>query len=167
MTYDAPKDIDGNPYYVPVVTKNKDYLMGYISGLDIAKDMITDILDSININVDLGAIDVLLDSTRFNDILVNGVYESEMTDKDKKDYLLGIVEEVSEKLKNTSTENNVLDDAKLRLECSCGLGFYFWDDVRDIPKSSFSCHNCGKILIHYTGIYDGDFEYCEGRNVNG
>jgi hypothetical protein len=166
MKYDAPKDIDGHPYYVPVVTKNRDYLMGYISGLDTAKDMIKDVLASININVDLGAIDVLLDSTRFNDILENGRYESEMTDKEKKDYIFDIVEEVTEKLKHSSTENNVLDDAKLRVECSCGLGFYFWDEVTDIPKSNFSCHNCGKILIHYTGIYDGDFKYCEGRDKN-
>ena len=163
MRYEAPVDIDGNPYYVPVVAKNKDFLMGYLRGLDTAKDMIKDVLASININVDLGSIDVLLDSTRFNDILENGKYESEMTEAERKSYIFDIVEEVTTKLTYDNPENNVFDNAPLKLECSCGLGFYSWDVVEDIPKTSFSCHNCGKILIHYTGIYDGDYEYHEGR----
>lgn len=162
MKYEAPRDTDGNPYYVPIVAKNKDFLVGYISGLATAKDMIKDVLESINIDVDLGPIDVLLDSTRFNDILENGRYESEMTDAEKKDYIFNIVESVSHKLVYKNSENFV-DNSELKVECSCGLGFYSWEHAVDSPQQNFACHNCGKILIHYTGIYDSDYEYHEGR----
>ena len=163
MRYSPPVDEDGNPYYVPIVAKNRDFLMGYIRGLDMSKDMIKDVLAAIKINVDLGPIDVLLDSTRFNDILANGKYESEMTINEKKEYIFNIVEEVTTKLTYDNSENNISDDDALKVECSCGLGFYSWKDPVDIPKTNFCCHNCGKILIHYTGIYDGEYEYYEGR----
>lgn len=32
MYYTPPKDENGNPYYVLIVAKNKDYLLGYLKG---------------------------------------------------------------------------------------------------------------------------------------
>ena len=31
MKYEPPIDDNGNPYYVPVVAKNRDFLTGYVS----------------------------------------------------------------------------------------------------------------------------------------
>jgi len=162
MNYIPPKDEYGNEYYVPVVCKNKDFLIGYIRGLDMAKEMINDSLTSVDINIDLGPMDVILDSTRFNDILINGKHESDMTDEELKQYITDIVEEVTDKFDTDNIENNVYDDDEiLNLECSCGLGFYSWQEYEKIPKESFKCDNCGKILIHYTGDYDYEYEYAE------
>jgi len=163
MRYEAPRDEEGNPYYVPVVAKNQDFLMGYLRGLDTANDMIMDVLTSIDINVDLGKIDILLDSTRFNDLLENGKYESEMSDDEKKSYIFDIVEEVTYKLSEENSENNLFNNTPLKLECTCGLGFYSWANIDEIPETNFKCHNCGKILIHYTNKCDSNYEYHEGR----
>lgn len=163
MKYIPPKDDAGTPYYVPIVAKSYDFLIGYIQGVQMSRDIIKDVLESIHIDVDIGQIDVLLDSTRFNDILLNGKYESEMTTEEKKSYIFDIVEEVTNKLTYENSENNIDFDDVLNVECSCGLGFYSWKDVLDIPKTNFTCTNCGKMLIYYTGIYDSEYEYYEGR----
>ena len=159
MYYTAPIDENGNPYYVPIVVKSRDYLLGYIAGLNTAKDIITDVLDTININVDLGSMDVVLDSTRFNDILENGKHESDMSESELKEYFLDIMQDVSDKLTSTNSENDIFDDVVLKAECSCGLGFYYWKNIESIPHESFKCSNCGKVLIHYTEIDDYDYEY--------
>lgn len=161
MVYESPIDNDGNPYYVPVVAKNRDFLVGYIKGLDLGREILIDVMESVGVKVNLGKLDVVLDSNRFNDILKNGKHESEMTVDDMKEYIFDIFNEVSSKLDSDSSEIGAFDNDLLHVECSCGYGFYSWVNYEDIPEETFHCGECGKVLIHYTGIDDFKLEYDE------
>lgn len=156
--YKSPVDENGKPYYVPVVVKNKDSLVGYIKGLDYGREVITDVMDSMGIAVTLPRLDVMLDSNRYNDILKNGKHESEMSESDMKEYLLDLLEEISAKL-DSGSEQGVFDEDILHIECLCGLGIYSWNDYNLIPEKTFKCTECGKVLIHYTGINEYELEY--------
>ena len=163
MKYIPPKDEHGTPYYVPIVAKNKDFLLGYLHGLETAQEVIEDVMGSIDVKVDLGPVDVILDSTRFNDILENGKRESEMTENELKSYFFDIMEEITTKLTEQNSENDVFNDVVLKVECSCGFGFNSWEDLSDIPETNFLCQNCGKVLIHYTNVNEYEYEYDEGE----
>lgn len=164
MKYTPPTDDNGNPYYVPVVAKNRDFLTGYLKGLMATKDILNDVMTSLNINIDVGPIDAVLDSTRFNDILENGKRESDMTEDELNDYIMNIVTEVTNKMVTNNPENNIYDDDILTLECSCDYGFLSLSDVEKIPHENCVCPYCGKILIHYTGIDDYQYEFDGGKN---
>ncbi len=159
MKYKPPVDDNGKPYYVPIVSKNKDTLVGYLHALETSKCLMSDVLKSIGIEIDLEPMEAILDSTRFNDILINGKRESEMSLDELKEYMYSIVEEVTKKLDNDNPENNILSDNILDVECDCVVGYYAWTDYDIIPDENFVCTNCGKVLIHYTGEYDHEYEY--------
>jgi len=159
MKYKPKIDEDGQPYYIPIVVKNKDYLIGYIKGIEDSKDIMNDLLSYMNINADVDNMDVMLDSTRFNDILENGKRESEMSDEELRDYFYDLIDEISRKNTDDNIENNIDDDYIFHVECSCNLGYYAWKDYDSIPDENFKCVNCGKVLIHYTGNYCHNYEY--------
>jgi len=161
MQYNSPK-INGTPYYVPIVAKNKEFLIGYLHGTYDLKDLFSDVLESIRIDIDLGRVDVLLDSTRFNDVLENGKRESQMTPKELKNYIYDIVEDVTNKMDDDNIENNIESENVLEVECSCNLGYYAWKTYESIPEESFKCTNCGKVLIDYCGHYSYEYEFDEG-----
>ena len=164
MIYNPPKDENGTPYYVPIVAKNKDFLVGYLRGIADGKDIMKDVLESIDIKLDLGPMDVVLDSTRFNDLLQNGKYESDMKDEDLQKYIYDIVGELTEKMTDDNSENNIKSENVLAVECVCDLGYYAWDSYDNIPEETLKCGECGKVLIHYSGDYDYDYDYHEGDN---
>jgi len=161
MYYKPPKE-NGIPYYVPIVAKSKEFLIGYLCGIGDGKDVIADVLESIKIDIDLGPIELLLDSNRFNDILVNGKRESEMNDTELRKYIFDIVEEITTKMVNDNEENNIDNDNVLEVECTCGIGYYAWRTYDSIPEYSFRCTNCGKVLIDYCGHYNHEYEFQEG-----
>ena len=163
MKYTPPVDVEGEPYYVPIVSKNKDTLVGYINGLNTSKDIVNDVMDAMDIDIDVCPIDVILDSTRFNDILENNKRESEMTKEELDEYIESIIEGVTAKLQCETKENDIYKHI-LRVECSCGFGYYSWDNIEDIPDENFICKNCGKILIHYTGAHGHEYEFDGGNN---
>ena len=164
MKYCPPTDHSGHEYYIPVVVKNKDYLMGYLSGIECAKDLIEDIMDKFDVDVDLGSVDMFLDSSRFNDILENGKRESDMSKDELKAYRMGVFQEILERMSSKTPENDVDDDRILKVECTCGYGYYSWKSYKDIPSSNVKCSNCGNILIDYTNMNDYEFEYDGGTN---
>lgn len=164
MKYNPPKDSNGNPYYIPVVTKNRDYLLGYLFGIETVKDLMSDVMDAADLDIDLGPIDVILDSTRYNNILEGGKRESDMSDSELKEYILNIVENVTARLNSESEENGIKSTDVLTLECSCGFGYYSWKTYSDIPTETYKCSNCGKVIIDYTDIDDYKFEYDGGED---
>ena len=159
MKYKPVKDVNGIPYYVPIVVKNKDYLIGYIRGLETGKDIMSDVLSYMNIDTDFGSMDVVLDSSRFNDILENGKRESNMSDDELRDYFYELIEEITDKTNDDNSENNIVDDSVFHVECTCNIGYYAWNDYDTIPDETFKCVNCGKTLIHYTDNYCHSYEY--------
>ena len=160
--YYKPPEQNGTPYYVPIVTKNRDHLIGYLHGINDGKDLITDALESVKIDIDLGPIDAILDSSQYNDILENGRRGSEMTKKELDKYIYDLVEEMTDKMVDENTENNIDSENALVVDCKCDLGYYAWRTFEDIPDEDFKCTNCGKVLIHYCGNYGYEFSYQEG-----
>jgi len=167
MYYTSPI-INGKPYYVPIVAKNKDFIIGYINAISDIKELLFDTLESINTDLDfdfdLDIVNIMLNSSRFNDILENGKHESEMSEVEFKKYIYDIIRDASNKMTSQhNIENNIKYNHILDVECSCGLGYYAWDTYDSIPDTTFKCTNCGKILIHYTGHSINEYEFQEGE----
>ena len=165
MHYNPPEE-NGTPYYVPIVAKNKDFLIGYLRGISDGKNLISDALESVNIDIDFGPVDAILDSTRFNDILEDGRRESELSEEELKKYIYDTVEQLTTKMLGDNSENNIENDNVLEVECTCNVGYYAWRELDDIPEESFRCTNCGKVLIDYCGRYDHEYEFQEGGTNN-
>lgn len=162
MRYIPPVDETGKEYYVPVVSKNRDTLIGHLQGVYATRDMMVDVFKAIGIDMELDSLEPMLDSTRFNDILSNGKHESEMSADDLKEFVFDLFEEITIKTEHKHEENDTSYSYVLNIECTCGLGFYSWETYNDIPTENFECCNCGKVLIHYTGDYDHEYEYDDG-----
>lgn len=131
-------------YYVPVVAKNKDYLVGFLDALSSMSPLF---------EVDFTA----LDSMRLNDILPNNQRRRNLTD-----------EQIRETIFEQQVRNNLLETAKLPkedeeipfLEVHCNCGNYMkFDHPDQIPKTSLRCELCSNILIDYTGADQDDYEY--------
>jgi len=158
MKYKAPT-INGKKYWVPVVVKNKDHLVGYLEGMKIMEDMILDALYQNGIDVNIDSMELFLDSLRFNDILQDGRRESELKPDEKKQMLVDLVDNKLKKINDPHVENNIDDDSVLSIECLCNLGYYSWNNVYDIPNDKFYCVHCGRLLIDYTNIDDSEFDF--------
>ena len=78
LKYDPPKDKNQKPYWVPIVAKNKDYLIGFLDGVHIALDM----LDASFIGLQIA-----LGSDRLNDILPDGRRISNLSKTEFKNIL--------------------------------------------------------------------------------
>jgi len=134
-------------YFVPVVVKNRDYLVGFLNSLN-------------NFSLGSSKFDFVLNesSVKFNDILPGGVRRREI-DLEQQinlmiDYRLkmSVVEDVE------SIVDSEEDDKYLELNCECG-NYVSFDSATDIPTHSYKCDICGKVLIDYTNTNDEDFIY--------
>jgi len=157
LEYEPPIDDDGNEYYVPVVIKNRDTLVGYINGQEEFKQSMEMAFEFMGTNISLGEkyFDYGLDSSRFNDIMPDGRRESDLSDDEFADYLQSMENEHVAVMESAPSK---YDYSLLKVECTCGFGFYSWEDFDSIPTETFKCHECGKVLIHYTGIDDYKYE---------
>lgn len=163
MKYQAPQ-INDKPYYVPIVVKNKDYLIGYIHAMTLFKSIIKKSLNQIGLDIDLDCFDNCLDSTRFNDIMANDKRIVDFTDEEYIEYLKDMIERKKEKITSNHPDNKVDDVSLLRIDCTCGLGFYSFNKIEDIPDKSFRCNVCGRIILDYTNHYDTEYEYDGGED---
>ncbi len=162
MRYTSPLR-NNKPYWIPIVCKNKDYLIGYLNGIDLIKYTLSDIFKQMKINFDFNNLDLFLDSSRFNDIMEDGRREHELNEKEKKDLFLELFES---KLKSITKEKNTEYSDVLNIECICGFGYYGWKSYIDIPTEQFICSECGRVLIDYTGNDDYNYEFDGGKNEN-
>lgn len=163
MIYNAPEDAMGNKYWVPIVVKNKDYLVGYSEGIQCIESLLRDSMKSMNVNFNI--MDFFLDSTRFNNILVDGRRETELSDAERRNIITDLIKDKLDRLNDPHVENDIQSEDVLSVECSCGLGFYSWKTVKDIPSENYLCPECGKVLIDYTNHYDHEFDYDEGGKL--
>ena len=151
MKYEAPTK-DGKRYWVPVVCKNRDHLIGYLEGMKLMEDLILDSLIQAGVDIDVSAIELFLDSGRFNDVLMDGRRESELTDVDKKMWIRELVETKTMRMDEEHIENDNEDNIDvLAIECTCGYGFYSWESLEGLPNDIFTCQQCGRVVIDYTG----------------
>ncbi len=165
MIYTPPL-YNGKPYFIPIVVKNKDFLVGHLNGVSLIEYTLLDALKNMNVNLDLKSLDLFLDSSRFNDVMEDGRREHELSDEEKKKNFMEIFSDKIDKINNVHEDENTEYNDILRLECQCGYGYYSWDNYEKIPTEQFKCSECGRVLIDYTGNNDEEFEFDDGGYNN-
>jgi len=159
MHYKPPKT-ENKDQWVPIVAKNKDWLVGYISGIQMVESIIANSLEENGMEVDFRGLDLCLDSSRFNDIMEDGKRESECSQSEIKKYYERIIDEKIDMIKEQHPDNGkALEDYFLEVECLCGLGIFLFKTPKEVPEQQFRCSICGKVVIDYTDENDEDFEY--------
>lgn len=160
MRYKPPK-INKKPQFVPFVVKNKDWLVGYVSGIKMIENLIVDTLKDNGIEIDLRGIDLCLDSSRFNDIMENGKRESNCSEEEIRKYYKEIIENKLCSIQDSHPDNTeeIFCGNFLKVECTCGLGIYFFKESIDVPDEQFRCQNCGRVIIDYSGHDDEEYDY--------
>jgi len=155
-TFNAPIDQYGTPYWVPVVVKNKDWLVAFLYGYNSANGQVNAACTAGGLDVTFEITNLPINSMRYNNILPNGRDISKMSDIEIEKYLNTINENEMSKL-NSSHPENKTNKAILNVECTCGLGFYSWNSENEIPNESLKCSNCEKYLIIYTNKNECEF----------
>ena len=169
MKYEAPTTVDKKPYWVPVVCKNRDQLVGYIKGMKFILGTLDGMKNSneetgveSEIVIDYGQIDPCLDSSRFNDITPLDKRESEMSKEELKKFRQGMIKKAVLRGMEYHPDNDpeIFKEVFLKVECEhCGLVFYQFENPEDIPEESFYCQICGRKLIDYTEHEDNEYEF--------
>lgn len=133
-------------YFVPVVVKNRDYLIGYLNALD-------------NFTIGQSKIDVVLtqSSAKFNDILPGGLRRRNIPLEKQIQVMIDYRMNMSV-LENPEAEEEFKDDAFFEVNCECG-NYVSFKTAEEIPTHSFVCELCGKHMIDYTNRNDSDFMY--------
>lgn len=141
-------NIYSRDYFVPVVVKNRDYLVGFLTALDA-------------FSLGSSKIDMVLSesSAKFNDVLPGGLRRRNISLEDQ----IGIMIDYRMKMSAVEDFENLeeleaREDKFLEINCECG-NYYSFDSAEQIPSSSLKCDICGKHLIDYTNRNDADFEY--------
>lgn len=159
MKYNPPL-FEGKPIWVPIVVKNKNWLVGYISGIQMIESIIAGSLEENGVEINFRGLDLCLDSSRFNDIMEDGKRESQCSRSEVKKYYERVINEKLDMIKEHHPDNgSVLEDYFLEVECSCGFGVYLFKTPKEIPSEKFICKICGKVVIDYTKKNDEDFDY--------
>jgi hypothetical protein len=154
--YIPPTDENGKFYWVPVVIKNKDYLLGFLTGMESAM-IALQIYEELNPS---------LGSERFNDILPDGRRIGNMSRSEFKDHVKTSILDEQESLlvrENHPDHNPDVLDYFFHVSCYCG-NFYGFHEPEDIPEENLHCDWCDKILFHYTNKDDTDFQYDGSEN---
>jgi len=60
---------EGKLQWVPIVVKNRDWLIGYISGIQMLESVLIKSLEENGIEIELKGLDLFLDYSRFSDVL--------------------------------------------------------------------------------------------------
>jgi hypothetical protein len=153
LLYDPPIDLNGKPYWIPVVMKNKDSLVSFLNGMYFTCEQI---------GIDPDGMSNILSSERFNDILRDGRRAIDISDDEFKDYVKDYV--VNDIVKNMYKETHeechpdILSEYFLPISCQCG-NFYGFKEINDIPDEQLKCGICDKVILDYTGHHDDEYAY--------
>lgn len=159
------KKYDKN-YFVPVVVKNKDRLIGFLDTIDMLRD----------IGMSNQDLPWPLDSSRFNDILPGGARASDLSDDQLQELLDNQIEKhtIKEivpgkeetvkpgmKIVINDEEFDVPDNSEeryLEINCECG-NYYAFDHHEQIPHKNLVCDLCNRTLIDYIHCEDEEFDF--------
>jgi hypothetical protein len=128
-------------YYVTVVVKNRDYLIGFLDAVSaISEEM----------EVDFTA----LDSMRLTDVLPSGKRRRDLTP-------LEIMEDLATTIEGTVVESdNVAYEEQPYFEVHCDCGNYIrFNSPHELPTVTRKCEICNKVMIDYTGHDQDDYYY--------
>jgi len=165
MKYNAPK-IDGKLYYIPVVVKSKDYLIGYLHSMNIFGQIMEEALNKAGISIGGSCIEPSLDSTRFNDVMMDGRRASECSNKEITKMFNDLISQKMTRLTDEHPDNDIENEDIFNVDCPCGLGFYSFKEISDIPDKQFKCSICGRVIIDYTNQFDSEFNFDEKEIEN-
>jgi hypothetical protein len=141
--FNAPLDDNKKPYWIPIVVKDKSYLLGFINAYHFLSGMhgfpTTDI-------------EIALSSDRFNDVLIDGTRIQHLSRKQLKDKIRDMF--FNEKIKHPENADDILDEYYLSLSCTnCGM-FYPFKTEDDVPDEDLKCNICDNTIISY--VYEND-----------
>ena len=145
MYFNPPLDENKNPYWIPIVVKNRDYLLGYIHGYNFISEMTGTTLKEMHISIS---------SDRFNDILSDGSRIQNLSRVELKEKIRNFYNNSE----HPDNADDILEDHLLSLSCSCGI-YYTFDGKDEIPEKDTCCSTCNKSIIEYTHRDDDCFEY--------
>lgn len=154
LKYEAPLDENGKPYWVPVVVKNRDYLIGHIDSSLLSTDVST-----LNPQIFKAS----LSSDRFNDILQNGKRAGKISKSELKEHIKELIinDDAVDGLRAGSYSefsSDALSEYFFDIECTCG-NYIAFNNALEIPSDNLSCDMCERIMLEYTGHDDDDYIY--------
>lgn len=146
--FNAPLNKEGREYWIPVVVKNKSYLLGFIE----AFATISEIHD-----ISISDTEIALSSDRFNDILMDGSRIQNLSRNQLKEKIKKII--LSTKEEHEENSEDILKDYLLSVSCpNCGM-FYGFKTENEIPEKDFQCNICDNMVIIYTNVNDDYFDF--------
>lgn len=147
--FETPLDSEGKPYWIPIVTKNLDYLKGFLHSYILLAQIY---------GLPLAELNKMISSDRFNDILYDGTRIRDISDKELKEKVQDIVYAPARNLHIENT-GKIYEESILTVDCGgCGMHYSFIDE-NVLPAGNFDCSCCGRRLIHYTNEDDATFYY--------
>jgi len=157
MIYNAPLTRNNTPYWVPIVIKNRDTLVGYLEGV---------IGAVMNYDVPIGSLIESLSSERFNDIsrTDSGKRLGKMTNDELYDYFYDIISRAHEEISHPEQEEGLLKEYEFGVTCACG-NWYGFHSVNDIPEEKIVCQLCDKLVIDYINV-DDDYYGFDGNAID-
>ena len=133
-------------YFVPIVVKNRDFLIGFLSCLD-------------NFELSTAKFDIILShsSAKFNDILPGGLRRRNLEIEQQIETIVAY--RINQCLVEDPDNEEQSEEESPFLEINCECGNYVSFEQEDIPMHSHKCDMCERYLIEYTNKNDEDFLY--------
>jgi len=154
--FNTPLDENGKPYWIPIVVKNKDFLLGFIEAYNVA---------SASFGIPIEDMELLLSSDRLNDVLMDGTRIGNITRAELKSKLKKFIYKPDKDENHPDNSAKILDEQILMIDCpNCGM-FYSFKEEEDIPKKDTYCVTCGRAIIIYTNRTDNFFHY-DGKQMD-
>jgi len=147
--FNSPLNKDNKPYWIPIVVRNKSFLLGFINAYHVINEMH---------DIEMNGMEVSLSSDRFNDILMDGSRMQNLTRSQLKNKLKEMYFK-THTTKHQENSGNILDEYYMSLNCiNCGM-FYGFHNETEVPENDFKCDVCDNVLISYINEDDDYFDF--------
>ena len=177
--YENPS-VDGVKYEVPVISKNRDVLIGLVEGINFVTNLISQNIDPIiGLVVKRWIADIQpLSSSTLSNVSGNGNKTSKEELTSNTEHLKYLMDDYGEELDRvveedidskdiinldgkTTKSGHTMDYREVpEFEITCtGCMHHEKLDSKDLPSSNLNCPSCGNILIEYTSDNYKNFHY--------
>lgn len=147
--FNPPLNKDGKPYWIPIVVRDKSYLLGFINAYRFIEKMC---------EIEIQDVDIVTSSDRFNDILTDGTRIHTLT-REKLKLKLKELFFKSHEEKHPENNTTALEQYYLYVSCvNCGM-FYGFKKEHDVPEHDLKCDVCDNVLISYINESDDYFDF--------
>ena len=147
--FNMPLDTNNKPYWIPIVVKDKSYLLGFINACQFISEMH---------EIETNEMEVALSSDRLNDVLMDGSRMQDLTRNQLKNKLKELYFK-THTYKHPENNVNVLEEYYLALSCvNCGM-FVGFHTEHEVPEHDLKCDVCDNTLISYINEDDDYFDF--------